>query len=214
MPCKTAAMDTLASFTAAAASVESTLTQIADADWDAPGLGEWTVLELAAHLVRAADRISVYLSVEPDGDQPVCDRVGYFDFDFVGAAPGVAERSRDDARRIGRRGLVDAFAGAWRLSAQRASELPPDHLIQTFQGPMALSEYVATRVLELVVHHMDLSRALGVGIDLDAEALAMTGDILLGLLEGDPPEGLVGAEWVLAATGRIPSDDPRLPVLS
>ena len=42
----------------------------------------------------------------------------------------------------------------------------------------------------------------------------MTERILRSLLEGDMPGGLAGAAFVMAATGRDPHPDPRLPVLS
>lgn len=205
-------METLQPFEGAARAVEASIAAVAD--WDAPGLGEWSVAELVAHLVRAADRITHYLDQPVEGDTPVCDRVDYFRFDHRGAAPGVADRSRQDAERIGTAALPATFGAAWTDTAAALRREPADRLLTTFMGPMTLEEYSATRVLELVVHGLDLCRALDLPERTDPAALAMTEDILRALLDGDGPEGLEGAAFVMAATGRDPHPDPRLPVLS
>ncbi len=207
-------MDITAAFTAEAEAVEATIATITDGDWDRPALGEWSVAELVAHLVRAADRIAAYADEEVEGEGPVCDRVSYFDFDHAAAAPGVADRSRQDARRVGSDGLPAAFAEAWRSTADLLAAADPARSIQTFRGPMALEEYAATRVLELVVHHLDLCRALGRCPATTPAALSVTEGILVGLLDGDPPETLDTASFVLAATGREAHPDPRLPVIA
>ena len=207
-------MHEMEAFTAEARAVERTIERIGDEDWTRPGLGEWTVAELVAHLVRAADRITAYVEQPVEGNAPVCDRVSYFDFDHTSAAADVADRSRQDAARIGTRALASSFADAWWSTLQVVEGMPPDRLIATFRGPMALGEYAATRVLELVVHHLDLCRALGIRAATTPEALAMTASILAELLDGDRPETLDDASFVLAATGRDAHPDPRLPVLS
>ena len=183
--------------------------------WTDPGLGEWTIGELAAHLVRAADRITHYLDqpLEGGGDVAV-DRVSYFRYDHAEAAAGVAERSRTDAARIGPGGYPSAFDAAWHGTVERCEAVPHDRLLPTFMGTMRLDEYAATRVLELVVHGMDLSRALGVRPDVDDEALRLTAGILEGLLDGPRPAGIDDATWVMIATGRDAHPDHRLPVLS
>ena len=204
-------------FTAQAEVVEATLATLTPQDHDAPGLGEWTVAELVAHLVRAAGLLGTYLDVElPEDAVAGCDRVAYFDFtteELDQMSPGVAQRSREDAASIGRGALVDAFCGSWRRSVERAGEAGPDGLVHTFRGPMRLEEYAATRVLELTVHHMDLCRALNLAITSDPAALAVTVGIVEGLLDGPRPADLGDdTALVLAATGREPHEDPRLPV--
>ena len=205
-------MDVMKVFGAAATDVEGTLAGVTD--WDAPGLGEWTIAELTAHLIRAAGLITTYLDVALEDPTPLHDRVSYFDFDVRAAAPQVADRSKDDAARIGTDALTRTFGESWRETERQVAGLPAGHPIHTIRGTMAVEEYAATRVLELVVHHMDLCRALGQPLHGDPAALALTESILRGLLDGPPPEGLTGAEFVLAATGRDPHDDPRFPVLS
>ncbi len=78
---------------------------------------------------------------------------------------------------------------------------------------MRLDDYTATRVLELVVHHMDLRRALDLPPAPTPAAGLLTMRLLEGLLGSPRPHNLGRTRFILTATGRIPSDDPRFPVL-
>lgn len=207
-------MDTLDAFAAEAAATQQTIAQITDDRWAEPGLGEWTVAELVAHLVRAADRTTAYLEQPVPGDEPVCDRVSYFDFDVAAAGAAVAQRSKDDAARIGTASLGAAFEQAWRLTVEQVEVLGADHLMTTLRGPMHLGEYLGTRVLELTVHHLDLARALGLRASTTDAGLAVTEAILEGLLQGERPDGIDTATFVLAATGREIHPDPRFPLFT
>ena len=68
----------------------------------------------------------------------------------------------------------------------------------TIAGGMRLGDYLPTRIFELVVHTLDLGRALGASLDVPARpaatALALVSELALG-------DGLAGP-LVLAATGR------------
>lgn len=192
--------------------VESTLRGVAPDAWSAPGLGEWTVHELAVHLTRGVARIAAYLDQAVDGP-PVKDRVSYFRYDAEAVAPAVAARAREEARLIAPEQVAEAFAEAWRSSVLRAESLPGEHVMATIFGAMHLQEYAATRVLEAVVHHMDLRRALDLPPDPDPAAADVTVEILQGLLGGPRPRNLGRDRFVLVATGRLPHDDPRFPVL-
>lgn len=203
----------LAAFAAEALRVEATLGDIDHAQWPRPALGEWTVAELVAHLVRAADRVDAYLDQPLTADAPACDRISYWRVDLQSEAPAIARRAREQASSIGAGALASTFAAAWRRSHERARSLPADHLVQTIRGPMALDEYVATRVLELVVHHLDLRRALDLPPSADPRAARIVAADLEALLGGPRPRNLGRDRFLLVATGRLPSDDPRFPLL-
>ncbi len=193
--------------------VETTLGKVTSEDWRRPALGEWSLLELICHLRRGADRILIYLDEDPGGDAPVVDRVGYFRFDADAAAAGSAQRAREEAAAWDPTMLPSQFATQWRASVRRAEVLPPEHLIATFRGPMRLDEYVATRVLEIVVHHMDVCATLAIPPVSTPHAARMTMALLEGLLGSRRPRNMGRARFIQAATGRIPTEDPRLPVL-
>jgi len=205
-------MNELKLFQAECARAEATLRGISGDDWQRPGLGEWTLHQLAVHLTRGAGRLAVYLSQPIDGP-PVKDRVSYFQYDPEQVAPGVAARAMQEAAELQPADVADTFAVAWRAGVQAAGEGAADQIMATPFGPMYVAEYVATRVLEMVVHHMDVRRALDLAPDPDPEAGALVVEILEALLEGDRPRNLGRDRFILVATGRLPHDDPRFPVL-
>lgn len=202
----------LTAFAEECAAVDRTLAMVTAEDWGRPGLGEWTVAELAAHLIRGATRIDAHLNLDPGG-APAYDRVSYFQFDARRVSPAVAERARQEAAAISTRDLPARFATGWRASVNRATALPPEHVIATLRGPMRLDEYTATRVVEMVVHHMDLCMALDQPPAATPAAGRLTMGVLEGLLGSPRPRNLGRTRFILTATGRIPSADARFPVL-
>jgi uncharacterized protein (TIGR03083 family) len=202
----------IAAFAEECAAVDATLAGVAAEDWDRPALGEWSVAELVSHLVRVANRIDVFLQHQVEGPA-VHDRVSYFQFDLAAEAPAIAQRAREDAATVTPAELPARFAAAWRASVTRAAALPGDHVMATFRGPMRLDEYAATRVLELVVHHMDLRAALDLPPVTTPAAGRLAMQILEGLLGSPRPRNLGRTRFILTATGRLPSDDERFPVL-
>jgi len=83
---------------------------------------------------------------------------------------------------------------------------------------MRVDEFVASRIVEAVVHGIDLTQALGREPIATAEGIAATAAILDDLLArrtipGRPSELSDDLEWVLAASGRAESSDNRLPLI-
>jgi hypothetical protein len=77
---------------------------------------------------------------------------------------------------------------------------------------------VPTRIVEAVVHGMDLTDALGQEPTSGPQAVAITAGILDGVLArrtvpGRPADLADDMAWVRAASGRGPHPDPRLPLL-
>lgn len=203
----------LDAFEEEAQAVETTLGEVPAGAWNDPALGEWSVAELLAHLVRGATRVATYLEVENEGGEPAVDRVGYWRFDLDAAAPAVAQRAREDAAGVDPGVLVQSFSAGWRASAGRAGGLAADHVLTTLRGPMRLDEYLATRVLELVVHHGDLRAAVDLPPASTIAAERMTMQLLESLLGSPRPRNLGRDRFIRAATGRVSVDDPRFPVL-
>lgn len=191
--------------------IERTLDDIGPAAWARPALGEWNVAQLVFHLVRQADRLDVYRERPVSADAPTVDRVEH-SRRTAGLAGDVAARAIAGTADVDPATLPDLFSDGWRRSMAAAAD--QDALIETVMGPMRTDEYAATRVVELVVHHMDLRRALDLPPDSDPEAARLVTDLLETMLDGRRPRNLGRTRFILAATGRIPHDDPRFPVLA
>ncbi|MEX0659059.1 MAG: maleylpyruvate isomerase N-terminal domain-containing protein [Egibacteraceae bacterium] len=203
----------LDAFEAEAQAIEATLGGMPADAWPRPGLGEWSVAELVAHLVRTATRVDAYHGVEVDAHRPDVDRVEYFRVDLEAAAPAIAQRARGEAADVDPCTLARRFADGWRASAARAGGLAADHLLATPHGAMRLDAYLATRVLELVVHHGDLRAALDQPPASTPDAQWLTMHLLEALLGSPRPRNMGRDRFIRAATGRITVDDPRFPVL-
>lgn len=203
----------LDAFAESAAALDATLGSVNDGDWTRPGLGEWTLAELVAHVIGGVARVEEYLDVDPGGAQPACDRVSYWD-GVAAAAPQVAARARARAAMMPPATMPAAFSETWRRAAERASLLAPDHLMASLRGPMRLDEYLATRVVELVVHHLDVRAALDLPPGTSPAAGRLVVDVLERLLGDSRPRNLGRDRFMLVATGRLRSDDPRFPLLT
>ena len=201
--------------------ITETLRSVPADAWDRPALGQWNLHELVAHLFRAVTRVEAYLdqpvpahALPSEGSPPMADRVTYFHMDLAGEAAAIAERARRDAPTVNRPTAAADFEREWRAADARVRTLPPDHVTNSLRGAMRLDEYLATRVLELVVHHMDVRAALDLPPQSDPAAARLTMAVLEGLLGGPRPRNLGRTRFILAATGRVEVDDPRFPVLS
>ncbi|HEY8094268.1 MAG TPA: maleylpyruvate isomerase family mycothiol-dependent enzyme [Acidimicrobiales bacterium] len=182
-----------AAFPDAAEVFLATLAAVGPDQWDQPGLGEWTVRELAAHALRAFQTLQRHCDTRAEG--PVVEAApGYYRAvaQIADVHAGVAQRGHEAGAQ-----LVDPFATA-RMTVEQAlgrlAATSDEHVGETFAGPMRLADYLPTRVVELGIHTLDLQRATGQPLTLPASA---TGVILGTLAElSDVPLLL------LAMTGR------------
>ena len=166
--------------------------------WDEPALGEWCVRDLTGHTYRAFTTILSY-SDKP-GEKVELERpVDYFLKVLEGHADPkmVAERGRaagleiiDDPKM-----MVRGFA---MYVKNKLEELSDDHIMGTPAGGIRLIDYLPTRTFELIIHTMDLAKALGVDAAPPEKGMAATLEILgqIALYRGRAPS------LVMAATGR------------
>lgn len=83
--------------------------------------------------------------------------------------------------------------------------LPAETWVQIHFGTIRIDELVAARLVELVVHSLDLARAVGQQPRLDPVAQNVTVNIFTALLEGPRPIELVDdILFIEAVTGRVP----------
>ncbi|MBW3621225.1 MAG: maleylpyruvate isomerase N-terminal domain-containing protein [Actinobacteria bacterium] len=185
-------------------------------DLDRPTrLGDWTVQQLVAHLVRGIDRIPAYLAAD-EPPEAETDWLDYWSRAAETDPAGVSQRAREFAQAINGRRVRDVWRDTLEVAVGEAHAAPADRLVGTPFGGIRLDHYLPTRVLEVTVHGLDLRAALGLEEVATPLALGITTEVLDELLEGPRPDDVGGdpVAWILAATGRRPSDDPRLPVLT
>ena len=170
--------------------------------WDKPGLGEWTVRELAAHVARMIDRTAEYAGQPALVDTESAAAYYLRAMSTPGVNEQIAERARESVgllggdpsaavRAIGKRTLAVIDA----LDAEASATTP--------FGTVQITNYLATRVLEVTLHTLDIAHATGVPATLPRAALAIT----LGLLGQIAIEHGDGAAVALALSGRQPLPD-------
>ena len=184
-----------AAFEQGAATLLRTLRAVSPEYWDRPGaLGEWTTRELTAHALRAFITIEGYLAAAPANDRVLADATEYYNTVLSDSTvhQGVAMRGRQAGRQ-----LIDpvgeAEATTERVLAQIAATAD-DEPVNTFAGQMTLIEYLATRVVELGVHTLDLQRATGQFAELHSDTSTVVLAVLMQLTAPVPV--------ILALTGR------------
>lgn len=204
----------LTAFRDECAATDATLGTVPAEAWARRALGSWTLAELVAHLLGAVSRLTAYVDTPVEGDTPALDRVAYFRALRPTDAPMIAQRAVAGARGVDAETLPALFTEAWRDDADLAATLPPERVLATRLGPARADEYLATRVLEVTVHHLDVRAALDLPPAPSPTGGALTMHLLEGLLAGPRPRNLGRVRFIQAATGRIPSDDPRFPLVS
>jgi len=104
------------------------------------------------------------------------------------------------------------------LTISQARAVPADTVGPGYFAPMRVDEFVASRIVEAVVHGIDLTQALGRDYIASTDGIKVTASILDDLLArrtvGRRPADLSDdLDWILAASGREPFDDNRLPLI-
>lgn len=172
--------------------------------WDGPGLGGWSLRDLAGHTVSSGLRVvaAVLATRAPQPDLPTAE--AYYALART-VDPGVyraaVAASTEDSRSNGA-ALGDAPTAVIRgLVAEvtaRLDTVDDDDVVQTPAGGMRVADWLASRAFELTVHGMDLASAAGVPArmpdNLVAEAAVLAARI--GAAVGD------GSQVLLALTGR------------
>jgi uncharacterized protein (TIGR03083 family) len=188
-------------FYKSAEAFEAMLGAIGDDQWTRPGLGSWTIRSLAGHTARAILTVETYLAQDEPGDVTIPTAEAYYSTMYLSFTDDAAVEARgieaglwlgDDPV-----GQVGAALARTRADIQRQ---PENRIVSIGGMGIPLTEYLRTRIFELVVHTIDLSRATGIphalpaAAVLDAAALAAAVAVQRG--SGEPV--------LLALTGRSP----------
>jgi uncharacterized protein (TIGR03083 family) len=178
-------------FEAASRHFVGLVASVPDDRWAAPALGTWTVKELVAHANRAHTTVVDYTERPQPPAAPGSD---YF------SSASIEARAREAVAALGDdpSAVRATVAAASRTAVDLVGRCPPDTVLGTPAGAVPLAVYVPSRVAELAVHGLDLSRALGGdGPVLPAEVL----EEALVFVARRAARG-AGAEVLLALTGR------------
>ena len=163
--------------------------------------------------------LTVMLMAEPQAGQVGRDRVSFFIFPRSEVAPVVYDYAYTMVEGKTPAQMPDVLAATFAKTVDGARSMAPDTVGPGYYALMRLDEFVASRVVEAVVHGLDLTDALGREPMATPEGVAVTAAILDDLLArktvaGRPPDLADDMAWVRAASGRGPEHAvPRLPLI-
>ncbi|MBG6183222.1 uncharacterized protein (TIGR03083 family) [Arthrobacter sp. CAN_A214] len=185
-------------FADASAAFVGVVQEISPEDWERPALGTWSVRSLVGHTSRALTTVEEYLALGEPDSPTVGSAEEYFSAFITGATdPGqVARRGVEAGERLGSDPLAEILAARERALAALAAQCP-GRIIAVRGAALPLGEYLRTRVFELVVHSLDIARAINAVVDIPRAPLASTvllaasiasatgsGEVLLAALTG------------------------------
>lgn len=128
--------------------------------WDDTGLGVWSIRSLVGHTARSFSLVADY--VRPEGTATLAEAGNYLNAAVASLADPAAVAARGVAagEALGPDPAAAVAAQATRARAIIA-DAGPSAVAETPVGTLALANYLRTRVVELVVHGIDIARALG-----------------------------------------------------
>jgi uncharacterized protein (TIGR03083 family) len=200
--------EVVAAFLDAAAWIEQLVAPLRPAQLDGPGLGEWSLRQLAAHATRALITVTEYLRTDPteglvvaDDEDPLAAAGRYFQQTMHNPQlhKEVAERGRQDADRLGD-AVTEAPSAALRQVTPMVRQAPAGAIFEGRFGTVGFTTYLCTRTVELVVHGTDICTALGTQAQIPPAAARLA---LAVMVEGARARGEASAV-VVALAGRRP----------
>ena len=194
-------MGNVANFHQAASAFVDLAVQITDDQWELPGLGEWTVRSLVGHTTRAILTVETYLGHD-DAERiglPTAEDYYALIYNDFSDPKAVAERGVQAGIWLGEH-PVTAIQDALERALAAIDQAPAGRVVSVGGHGIELTQYLRTRSFELVVHSIDIGRAIGkphgqpAGCVTDATSLAAR----IGARAGS------GEEILLSLTGRAP----------
>jgi uncharacterized protein (TIGR03083 family) len=206
--------------------LEATLATLSEEDWARPTLlrsandaPPWTVLELAAHM-DIFMAITLGLMAEPQQAPPAIDGASFCIACSDGSQGAMLHQYMADHAKGHTPGTItEAVHGTFKSALEGARSTPPDTIGPAFYGLMRLDDFMATRTVEVAVHGLDLTDALGrPPLSMPKAvpiAAAMLDEVLARVKVPGRPADLVDDDlaWIRAASGRGEHPDPRLPIV-
>jgi hypothetical protein len=209
--------------------VENLLAGLSEADWERPTLlrppdaeaPPWNVLTLALHFdvfLGMTGALVAGAQDAPPGRDGASFCISVADRSLV--APVVYRYMLDLVAGQTPATVLDTVRQASKTTLEVARTNPPDTVGPGWAGALIrLDEFVATRVLETLIHGIDLTDALGrppLGMPKATPIVAeLLEEIVARMAVPGRPADLVGDDlaFIRAAAGRGEHPDPRLPVV-
>ncbi|HEX8861111.1 MAG TPA: maleylpyruvate isomerase N-terminal domain-containing protein [Actinomycetes bacterium] len=217
--------DAIATLEAELSGVERVFRGLSAEQWGTPtrlrpideSQAPWTVFELAGHFDISIG-LARMLMAEPQQGQVGRDRVSFFIFPRSEVAPVVYDYAFTMVEGKKPEQMPDVLHETFSKTVQEARALPPDTVGPGYYALMRLDEFIASRVVEAVVHGIDLIDPLGLPGIATPAGIALTAALLDELLArrtvaGRPSDLADDMDWIRAAAGRAEHPDPRLPVI-
>ncbi len=165
--------------------VEHAFRGLTEADWQAPTLlrpvddtlQPWTLFELAGHFDISIGLTRMLISSQQDG-QVGRDRVSFFIFPRSEVAPVVYNYAYTMVEGRQPAEMPDVLHETFSQTIEESRATPPAAVGSGYYALMQLGEFVPSRVVEAVVHGLDLTDALGRGCLATPAGIAMTAAIL------------------------------------
>jgi hypothetical protein len=205
--------------------VERAFRGLTDEQWRLPtrlrplddSLPPWTVFELAGHFDISIGLTRMLLA-DPQSGQVGRDRASFFIFSRSEVAPVVYDYAYKMVEGKTPAEMPDVLHETFTKTVDGARASAPDTIGPGYYALMRIDEFVPSRVVEAVVHGLDLTDALGRQSIATPGGIAMAAAILDELLArrtvaGRPADLADGMAWIRAASGRAEHPDPRLPLI-
>jgi uncharacterized protein (TIGR03083 family) len=196
-------------FETAAHSFLDLVAQVQPSKWDEPALGVWDVRSLVGHTARAISTVETYLLGDPGPEVTTPTAEAY----YAEAFTKYTDNDAIAARGVEAGKALDENSGAlFEATLGRALALivanGPDRIVAIGPIGIPLGEYLRTRVFELVVHTMDIAKAVNVRHEIPTEVVANVADLAarVAVRKGR------GEDLLFALTGRKPLP-PRFSIL-
>lgn len=177
----------------------------------------WTVFELAGHFDISIGLTRMLIADLQEG-QPGRDRVSFFIFPRSEVAPVVYDYAFTMVEGKTPADMPGVLHETFTKTIEESRATPPEAIGPGYYALMQLGEFVPSRVVEAVVHGLDLTDALGRDPIATPDGIAITAAILDELLArrtvaGRPADLSDDLGWIRAASGRGDHPDPRLPLI-
>jgi hypothetical protein len=183
-----------------------------------PDLPRWTLFELAGHFDISMGLAHMLVEGRDPALQPARDRTSFFINPRSETGPVVYQYAYTMVEGKSPSSMAADLSESFARTIASVRSVPPDTVGPGYFAPMRVDEFVASRVVEAVVHGLDLTLPLGRPTIATAKGIAVTAAILDDLLARRTVGARPGAlsddlEWITAASGRAWFADSRLPLI-